>query len=113
MMHDARTALALLLLVFAGKLPGAEGGAAGALPITVSGLLAEMIDPYAPARLPVPPYRCLQASSYNRESTHRDRPGWFADSDGTGFIRTEEIGGRTEWVILEHEAADHEADLYA
>jgi hypothetical protein len=40
----------------------------------------------------------LQATSYNRESTHRDKPGWFADSDGTGFIRQD----RGEFVLMEH-----------
>ncbi len=66
-------------------------------------LLAEMVDPTVVARVPAPAYRCLQMSSYNRESVRRDAPGWFADSDGTGFIRTEETGGRTEWVLMEHE----------
>ncbi|MBI5705379.1 MAG: DUF2961 domain-containing protein [Armatimonadetes bacterium] len=72
------------------------------LPITFSGLLAEMTDPASLARWPEPTYQCLQASSYNRESVKRDAPGWFADSDGTGFIRTEVIGGRQEWVMMEH-----------
>ncbi|GAA3568712.1 glycoside hydrolase family 172 protein [Snuella lapsa] len=48
-------------------------------------------------------YRCLQSSSYNRESISPEKPGWFADSDGIGFIRTEEINGQTEWVIMEDE----------
>jgi hypothetical protein len=34
---------------------------------------------------------------------HRNAPGWFADRDGVGFIRTEEINGRTEWVLLAHD----------
>ena len=29
-------------------------------------------------------------------------PGWFADSDGTGFIREEVINGRREYVMMEH-----------
>jgi hypothetical protein len=61
-----------------------------------------MADPAAVARFPDPPYQCLQASSYNRESVHRDRPGWFADSDGLGFLREETRRGRKEWVIMEH-----------
>lgn len=71
--------------------------------ITLNSLLAEMIDRERLARLPDPAYRSLQASSYNRQSVHRDQPGWFADSDGLGFIRTESIKGQTEWVIMEHE----------
>lgn len=75
------------------------------LPIAVTfpGLLQELTDPTALARFPSLRYESLQASSYNRESVHRDKPGWFADSDGVGFIRQEVIDGRTEWVILEHE----------
>ncbi len=76
--------------------------------VTLQSLLAEMTDRDAVARFPAPLYRCLQASSYNRASTSRTQPnqdvtGWFADSDGLGFIRREEIDDRTEWVILEHQ----------
>ncbi len=75
--------------------------------ITLPSLLAEMTDPEAVARFPQPYYRALQESSYNRASTNRNQPdqtvaGWFADSDGLGFIRTESIGNKTEWVIMEH-----------
>ncbi len=76
--------------------------------ITERSLLAEMTDPDAVARFPEPNYRCLQASSYNRASTNRNQPnqdasGWFADSDGVGFIRTESINGKEEWVMMEHQ----------
>jgi glycerophosphoryl diester phosphodiesterase len=71
--------------------------------ITLRSLLEEMIDRDRVARFPEPLYRSLQASSYNRESVRRDEPGWFADSDGLGFIRTETVDGKTEWVIMEHE----------
>jgi len=75
--------------------------------ITLRSLLREMTDPDAVARLPQPAYQCLQASSYNRASTNRTQPnqdvsGWFADSDGLGFIRTETINGQKEWVMMEH-----------
>lgn len=75
--------------------------------ITFKSLLAEMTDPAAVARFPAPDYHCLQASSYNRASTNRNQPdrgteGWFADSDGLGFIRTEVINSNKEWVIMEH-----------
>ncbi|MBS1715165.1 MAG: DUF2961 domain-containing protein [Armatimonadetes bacterium] len=66
-------------------------------------LIKEATDLTAHARLPVPAYRALQASSRNRESVHRDRPGWFADGDGTGFLRTVERAGRTEWTVMEHD----------
>lgn len=70
--------------------------------ITFSSLLAEMSDPDRLAKFPIPPYQSLQASSYNRESNSRDLPGWFADSDGTGYIREESINGKPEYVMMEH-----------
>jgi hypothetical protein len=76
--------------------------AAGAQTITLSNLLKEMGDRGAVARYPFPLYASLQASSYNRESVAKNKPGWFADSDGTGFIRAEEKNGKTEWVVMEH-----------
>src|SRR5664279_2395353 len=71
--------------------------------VTIQSLLKEMACRSCLARYPYPAYASLQASSYNRESTARDAPGWFADSDGTGFIRTEEKDGKTEWVVMEHD----------
>ncbi len=67
-----------------------------------------MSDPDAVARFPQSNYLSLQASSYNRASTNRNQPnqdasGWFADSDGVGFIRTETINGTQEWVMMEHQ----------
>ncbi|BDD10166.1 hypothetical protein FUAX_25980 [Fulvitalea axinellae] len=69
--------------------------------VTFESLLHEMVDRDAIASFPEKEYRCLQASSYNRESVSPDKPGWFADSDGIGFIRTEENDGRKEWVLME------------
>ncbi|GAA3553600.1 hypothetical protein GCM10022395_01470 [Snuella lapsa] len=67
----------------------------------MTSLLNEMVDREQITRFPETNYRTLQASSYNRESVSPDKPGWFADSDGIGFIRTEENNGRKEWVIME------------
>ncbi|MEQ1892010.1 MAG: glycoside hydrolase family 172 protein [Planctomycetota bacterium] len=69
--------------------------------VTLASLLLEMTSADALARLPRPSFESLQASSYNRESTRRDAPGWFADSDGVGFLREEERDGRKEWVLME------------
>jgi hypothetical protein len=69
--------------------------------ITIESMLNEMVDRQAISKFPSPTYRCLQASSYNRESVSPDLPGWFADSDGVSCIRTEEINGTTEWVLME------------
>ena len=83
-------------------------GASRLAAVTFESLLQEMASRDALASFPEPRYRSLQASSYNRLSTARDQPdqgtgGWFADSDGVGFIRTEEINGGTEWVVMEHD----------
>ncbi len=71
--------------------------------VTLKSLLRETAQLDALARYPDPAYRSLQASSYNRASVARDKPGWFADSDGVGFIRQETINGRSEWVMMEHD----------
>jgi len=77
-------------------------GVATADPINLETLLCEMTDRDALARFPEPTYRQLQASSYNRASEARGKPGWFADQDGQSFIRTETINGQKEWVLMEH-----------
>lgn len=69
--------------------------------INLTTLLREMVNREQITRFPESGYKCLQASSYNRESVSPDKPGWFADSDGIGFIRTEENKGQKEWVIME------------
>jgi hypothetical protein len=69
--------------------------------ISISTMLEEMVDRDVITQFPQDNYQSLQASSYNRESVSPDKPGWFADSDGVSFIRTEEINGQKEWVIME------------
>lgn len=71
--------------------------------VDLTTLLYEMADRDNITRFPRNGYKTLQASSYNRESVSPDEPGWFADSDGIGFIRTELVDGNTEWVIMEDE----------
>ena len=66
--------------------------------VTFAGLLNEAVDPAALTRLPSPTYESLLATSYNRESKKRGEPGWFADSDGTGYIRKD----GSEYVMMEH-----------
>lgn len=69
--------------------------------INLTSLLYEMVDRDNLARFPDNGYETKQSSSYNRESISPDLPGWYADSDGVSWIRTEEINGQTEWVIME------------
>lgn len=69
--------------------------------INITTLLNEMVDRDLIAQFPESHYQSLQASSYNRESISSGLPGWFADSDGEGFIRVEEVNGQKEWVLME------------
>lgn len=94
--------LAIAALWWSGIGPASAQGT-----VTFETLLAEMADLDSLARFPSPEYAGKQASTYNRQSTARDQPdqgtgGWFADSDGLGYIRTEQRDGQTEWVVMEH-----------
>lgn len=95
-MRNSGILAGLILFLFA--------GAGWATEVTFDSLLREMTDRDSVAKYPAVEYRCLQASSYNRESVApRGSDGWFADSDGVGFIREESRGFRREWVVMEHE----------
>ena len=98
--------MAILVIGVAGAAPSAgPAGVQGAAPapvITLESLLKEMIDRDAVARWPNPPYRCMQASSYDRRSKTPDDPaGWFANNDWSQFLRSEENKGRLEWVLMD------------
>jgi hypothetical protein len=71
--------------------------------VTFESLLGEMVDRSAVARWPEPAYLCRQASSYDRDSVAPDAPGWFANWDRSQFVRTEEQGDRTEYVMMDVE----------
>lgn len=71
--------------------------------VSMESLLMEMPDNTNLARLPSPFYQSLEASSYNRASVSPEKKGWFADSDGTGYIKKDTVNGRTEYVIMEHQ----------
>lgn len=90
--------LIIILFIFFGFTSCKDSGE-----INLTTLLNEMIDREKITHFPQNGYQSLQASSYNRESVSPDLPGWFADSDGTGFIRTEEVNGHPEWVLMEDE----------
>ncbi len=88
-----------IILLLAALVPAVSGSEPGE--VNLSTLLTEMVDREQITRFPENGYRCLQASSYNRESVSPDKPGWFADSDGVGYIRTETNNGQREWVLME------------
>jgi hypothetical protein len=92
-----KTTLAWLLFCLVAR------SAMGAEPVTIESLLREMTDPTNLARLDDPSFTLGQFSSYDRASVAPEQPGWFANDDGGGFIRTETNGGRTEEVMMEAE----------
>ncbi|MCG8558015.1 MAG: DUF2961 domain-containing protein [Proteobacteria bacterium] len=81
------------------------GGAGGPIPppparVTLQWMLEQMVDRDRLARFPTAfRHKSLQSSSYNRESKPPvGSPGWFADGDGVGAIRSE----GDERVLMEH-----------
>ncbi|GAA4326702.1 DUF2961 domain-containing protein [Mucilaginibacter gynuensis] len=76
-------------------------GASGQSPVTVAGLLSDMIDPDAVASWPQHSFQVKQASSYDRRSVAPDTAGWGANADQGQYIRTEETDGRKEQVMLD------------
>ncbi|HUZ61001.1 MAG TPA: glycoside hydrolase family 172 protein [Hanamia sp.] len=70
--------------------------------VSFRSLLRQMTDNTQLARFPTPFYQSLESSSYNRASVSPFKKGWFADSDGTGYIRKDTMHDRTEYVIMEH-----------
>ncbi len=71
--------------------------------VTFETLLDEMVDRDELARTPVHAYTLRQASSYDRASKTPGGPGWYANQDGGGYIRTETNQGRTERVLMDVE----------
>ena len=79
----------------------AASAAAQTADVDLRSLLLEMLDRDRLARAARPPFRCAQASSYDRDSVAPDRPGWFANDDRSEFLRVELHDGRTEHVMLD------------
>lgn len=71
--------------------------------VTLESLLEEMVSAEEQARFPEPTYVCLQESSHDRASQSPDLPGWFANNDGFGIIRTDTVNGRLEKVLFDDE----------
>lgn len=69
--------------------------------ITLNKLLDEMISFQAKASYPAPTYTCKQVSSYDRRSISPDHDYWFANNDGSGYIRMDTIGNRKEKVLFD------------
>lgn len=68
--------------------------------ISTQSLLNEMIDRDEMSRFPNPEYIQSQISSYDRKSVAKGSPGWFANNDGSGYIKKDTISGRVEKVLF-------------
>ncbi|MFA5814288.1 MAG: DUF2961 domain-containing protein [Bacteroidales bacterium] len=71
--------------------------------ITFESLLQELTDRSGIAQWPAPEFRLLQASSYDRRSTEKDKEGWFANEDWSNYVRKEINQGREEYVLMDVE----------
>ncbi|WP_277557473.1 glycoside hydrolase family 172 protein [Ereboglobus sp. PH5-10] len=89
------------ILLLAPLLFAIFAGAANAGTITIKSLLDEMTDRDERARFPEPAFTCAQFSSYDRASVAPDKPGWFANSDRSMFLRVERNNGRREFVMFD------------
>ncbi len=71
-------------------------------PVSMKGLLPEMVDLGRMAEFPDPPYTCRQFSSYDRASKSPAQD-WFANNDRDQYLRVEEREGRKEYVMMDAE----------
>lgn len=69
--------------------------------VTMKSLIAELGDLDRLASFPDPTYQGLQASSYDPNSKTPGNDAWFANDDRGKFIRTEQNGGRKEFVMMD------------
>lgn len=69
--------------------------------ITIQTLLNELTSFDEVASYPSTAYILKQISSYDRRSVSPNKPGWFANDDGFGFIRLDTISGRIEKVLFD------------
>lgn len=87
----------LVLLVFSGTMVLGQDS------IDLGSLLKEMTSFGSVACWPGPVFVERQASSYDRKSVAAGQPRWFANGDFNQFIRKEESGGHTEYVMMDAE----------
>ena len=69
--------------------------------VSLHSLLQQMTNFSSEAKWQNPSYTMKQASSYDRRSVSPDKPGWFANGDFNQYIRTEQKGGHTEFVMMD------------
>lgn len=93
--------LCLSLFVFVLFLPDVQykASAAGSIAVSYESLLDEIVCFKTASNFPT--YTAGQESSYDRRSVAPHAPGWWANDDGFGFIRTDIISGRSEKVLFD------------
>ncbi|CAK9037553.1 Alpha-L-fucosidase (Alpha-L-fucoside fucohydrolase) [Durusdinium trenchii] len=96
--QQARSILFALTLL---TLACATTDTVSAQPVTFESLLTELTDRDSLATHPDSKYLVKQASSYDRASVAEGEAGWFANSDWSRYIRSEQHGDRTEWVLFD------------
>jgi hypothetical protein len=69
--------------------------------VTLDSLLKEMTNFSSVASWPQPEFTCRQCSSYDRAEVAPNKPGWFANSDFSQYIRDEERDGHNEHVMMD------------
>ncbi|MEP0766208.1 MAG: DUF2961 domain-containing protein [Fimbriimonadia bacterium] len=74
--------------------------AQASVPITVDRLISDMTSLDRLTRFPHPPYITRQASSYDR-AAKSPTENWFANGDAGQYIRSEKVGDREEWVMMD------------
>ena len=81
--------------------PSAKTSQNGNSKVTLQSLLEEMVSRESIAKLPIPAYKNLQASSYDRRTVSRNK-GWHANGDRSYFVNVEtKDNGRHQHVMLE------------
>ena len=71
--------------------------------ISLQTLLKDMTNREQQAQFPALPFKCRQFSSYSRRAVSPTE-GWFSNWDWSNFLRIEKNQGRTEYVMMDHQA---------
>lgn len=93
--------LLIILCSFSGCNSSEKNTSTG--PITLSGLMDEMVSMESDPCFPTPYYIAKQLTSYDRRSVLPNTPSWHANDDWAGFVRYEANNGRVEKVLFDEE----------
>ncbi|HUZ60050.1 MAG TPA: glycoside hydrolase family 172 protein [Hanamia sp.] len=95
-------AISILFLLFIAHITNAQTGAGKtAKLIDFNFLLKEMVNREDLAKYPREAWTLHHASSYDRRSIAKNKPGWFANKDWDNYIRKETRNGHNEYVLID------------